>query len=71
MATIVEKRAQNEAAVLFICDFSPPRGPDPGLLEPANGSGIGFGCEVRENQRACCGAHALTVEAILGGEEYP
>lgn len=35
MATIVETRAQDEAAVLFICDFSPPRGPDPRLLEPA------------------------------------
>jgi 5,10-methylenetetrahydrofolate reductase len=35
MATVVERCAQGQEAVLFICDFSPPRGPDPKLLEPA------------------------------------
>lgn len=35
MTTIVDLRAQDDQAVLFICDFSPPRGSDPELLEPA------------------------------------
>ena len=35
MTTIIERRRQDPEAVQFICDFSPPRGPDPGLLEPA------------------------------------
>ena len=35
MTTIVERRAQDKDAVLFICDFTPPRGADPQLLEPA------------------------------------
>ena len=36
MATVVERRAQDDQSVLFICDFSPPRAPDPALLEPAS-----------------------------------
>ncbi len=35
MAKIVDKRAQDPNALLFICDFSPPRGADPKLLAPA------------------------------------
>lgn len=35
MVTVVERRAQDQESVLFICDFSPPRGADPQLLEPA------------------------------------
>jgi 5,10-methylenetetrahydrofolate reductase len=35
MATVVEKRAQDPNAVVFICDFSPPRGPGPAALRPA------------------------------------
>ena len=35
MTTIIEKRVQDQDALLFICDFSPPRGSDPSLLEPA------------------------------------
>ncbi len=35
MTTVVAKRTQNEDAVLFMCDFSPPRGADPRLLEGA------------------------------------
>ena len=35
MATIVDRRSQDPDSVLFICDFTPPRGPDPRLLEPA------------------------------------
>ncbi len=35
MTTIVERRAHDPDAVIFVCDFSPPRGPDPELLEPA------------------------------------
>jgi len=34
LSTVVDKRAQDSNAVLFICDFSPPRGGDPELLEP-------------------------------------
>ena len=33
MTTVIERRAQNPEAVLFICDFSPPRGPDAQLFE--------------------------------------
>ena len=35
MTTVLERRAQDQRAVLFITDFSPPRGPSPQLLEPA------------------------------------
>ncbi len=35
MTSIVERRAHDPDAVLFVCDFSPPRGTDPKLLEPA------------------------------------
>ena len=35
MATVAERCAQAEGAHLFICDFSPPRGSDPKLIEPA------------------------------------
>ena len=35
MTTVVEKRARDRDTVLFICDFSPPRGSEPQLLEPA------------------------------------
>ena len=34
MTTILERRARNPDEVLFVCDFSPPRGPDPGLMAP-------------------------------------
>lgn len=34
MVTVVEKRAHNQQDILFICDFSPPRSPDPKFLEP-------------------------------------
>ena len=37
MTTVVERRAQDEETVLFVCDFSPPRGAEPHLLEPARG----------------------------------
>ena len=37
MATIVDRRTENEETILIICDFSPPRGPNPQLLEPAAG----------------------------------
>ncbi len=35
MATIIERRAEDEDAVLVVCDFSPPRGGDPRLMAPA------------------------------------
>ena len=35
VTTVVDKRAQDPDAVLFICDYSPPRGADPKLLGPA------------------------------------
>lgn len=35
MTKVVDLRAFDQDSVLFICDFSPPRGPDPGLLRPA------------------------------------
>ncbi len=35
MTTIVERRNRDPSEVLFVCDFTPPRGPDPALLEPA------------------------------------
>jgi 5,10-methylenetetrahydrofolate reductase len=42
MTTIAEKRDQDPDAVVFICDFSPPRGSDPALLEPARSIGADF-----------------------------
>ncbi len=42
MSTITEKRAQDADSVLFICDFSPPRGSDPALLDPAREIGSDF-----------------------------
>ena len=35
MANVVQRRAQDRDAILFICDFSPPRGAAPNLLDPA------------------------------------
>ena len=35
MAKVVDKYAKDRDRALFICDFSPPRGADPVLLEPA------------------------------------
>lgn len=35
MTTVIERRAKDPDAVLFACDFSPPRGDDPELLAPA------------------------------------
>ena len=42
LTTVIDKRAQEPNAVQFICDFSPPRGGDPKLLEPARRLGAGF-----------------------------
>ena len=42
MTTVVEKRARDPDAVLFICDFSPPRGADPKLLGPVRQLGADF-----------------------------
>ena len=39
---IVEKIHQEQGAPVFICDASPPRGSDPGLLEPLRGLGADF-----------------------------
>ncbi len=35
MTSIVELRERDPGRVLFVCDFTPPRGPDPALLQPA------------------------------------
>ena len=35
MTSIVDARNRDPGRVLFVCDFTPPRGPDPALLEPA------------------------------------
>ena len=35
MTSIVECRNRDPGRVLFVCDFTPPRGPDPALLQPA------------------------------------
>jgi len=35
MTRIVERYAESTTRFLFVCDFSPPRGSDPGLLAPA------------------------------------
>ena len=42
MTTVVEKRRQSGNSLLVICDFSPPRGSDPALLEPALHIGADF-----------------------------
>ena len=42
MTTVLEKRRQSGDSVLVICDFSPPRGSDPALLEPALHLGADF-----------------------------
>ena len=39
---IVDKLLQNPDAAIFICDVSPPRGADPGLLEPLRGLDADF-----------------------------
>ena len=39
---IVDKFLQNPDAAIFICDVSPPRGGDPGLLEPLRGLDADF-----------------------------
>ena len=39
---IVDKFLQNPDAAIFICDVSPPRGADPGLLEPLRGLDADF-----------------------------
>ena len=44
MAKVVEKRAQHPDRTLVICDFSPPRGADSQLLEPAGGLDADFVC---------------------------
>jgi 5,10-methylenetetrahydrofolate reductase len=35
MTKVIDKRAQDADAIMFVCDFSPPRGADPELLAPA------------------------------------
>lgn len=35
MTRVVDRRAQDQNALRFICDFSPPRGPDAALVEDA------------------------------------
>lgn len=42
MTTVVEKRRRSGDSLLVICDFSPPRGSDPALLEPALHLGADF-----------------------------
>jgi len=42
MTTIIERRAQNEKTVLFVCDVSPPRGTEPHLLEPVRSLNADF-----------------------------
>ena len=42
MTTVVERRAQDGRAVLFACDFSPPRGTSPDLLESSRGLSADF-----------------------------
>ena len=42
MTTVIEKRRQSGDSLLVICDFSPPRGSDPALLEPALRLGADF-----------------------------
>ena len=42
MVTVADRCAQGSSAHLFICDFSPPRGGDPKLLEPAKELDVDF-----------------------------
>ena len=42
MTTVVERRARSGEAVLFICDFTPPRAADSALLEPVRGLDADF-----------------------------
>ena len=42
MTTIIERHRSAGASPLFVCDFSPPRGSDPALLEPARHLGADF-----------------------------
>ena len=35
VTTVVELRNRDPSRVAFVCDFTPPRGPDPALLQPA------------------------------------
>ncbi len=42
MTSVVAAHAQTSGRVIFICDFSPPRGGDPALLEPARGLSTDF-----------------------------
>ncbi len=42
MTKVVDKYIQHPERPLFICDFSPPRGSHPGLLEPSKGLDVDF-----------------------------
>ena len=42
MTKIVDSRAEDKDALLIVCDFSPPRGGDPGLMAPAVRLGADF-----------------------------
>ena len=42
MTKVVEKFEENTSGPVFICDFSPPRGGDPELLEPARHLDVDF-----------------------------
>ena len=42
MAKVVDRLTQQKDRPVFICDFSPPRGPDPQLLEPARHLDVDF-----------------------------
>ena len=42
MTKVVEKFEENASGTVFICDFSPPRGGDPELLEPARHLDVDF-----------------------------
>ena len=71
MVRILEKISQDREAPVFICDVSPPRGSDPGLLEPLRGLDADFlsvaynpGRSVRVN--SVVAAHWLRLE--MGAE---
>ena len=44
MTSVTEHRERDPDEVLFICDFSPPRGPDPNLLESVSRVGADVVC---------------------------
>ncbi|MSQ29173.1 MAG: hypothetical protein EXR68_01620 [Dehalococcoidia bacterium] len=44
MTTVTERRARDSSELLFICDFSPPRGANASALEPARTLGADFVC---------------------------